>query len=224
MDRLIFAFIATALLSSIIWITARTKSAIFGTMFGFSLLCFLAFYTFQWGPLGEFEVKGLTAQAKFIREQRQQAEADTEEITAKKQEAEQILSRLRQLEECTKPRSLHPTPETRAALQTDPRGEVAIIVDAYDSETVDYGKAWSILFGNHGWGGGGVTRRESGIPPGVTLAIHKADGAAPYALHLRDILTKSGLSVTVPSPGTVVRFTDPSKEVTLLIGRRQCSQ
>ncbi len=81
MDRLIFAFIATALLSSIIWITARTKSAIFGTMFGFSLLCFLAFYTFQWGPLGEFEVKGLTAQAKFIREQRQQAEADTEEIS-----------------------------------------------------------------------------------------------------------------------------------------------
>jgi hypothetical protein len=53
-------------------------------------------------------VKGFSAQAKFIREKRQQVEADVGEIAAIKKEAAQILSSVRQLQERVAPRSLNP--------------------------------------------------------------------------------------------------------------------
>jgi hypothetical protein len=106
MDQLIFMFFAVVLLGALIGLTYRTKSTMFGTMFGLSLLVLLAFYLLQWGHLGEFEVGALSAQAKFIKEKKQAVEADAGDIAALKrqseqrsQEAAQILSRLRETEQ-----------------------------------------------------------------------------------------------------------------------------
>jgi|RhiMetdeSRZDD1v2_1073273.scaffolds.fasta_scaffold202540_3 hypothetical protein len=224
MDRLVFAIIATVLISFIIWITYRTKSAMFGTMFAFSLLILLAFYTFQWGPLGEFEVKGFSAQAKFIREKRQQVEADVGEIAAIKKEAAQILSSVRQLQERVAPRSLNPSPQLKAALSTDPRGQVYFIIEHSDTETLEYGTQWRNLLRETGWGDTGtiVTPQQIAprqIPPGITLVIHKE---TPYALHFRDVLASNDIpvKVTFPGPADPSGLYDPSHEVVLLIGRR----
>lgn len=114
MDQLIFMFFAVALLGILIWLTYQTKSTMFGTIFALSLLVLLAFYMLQWGHLGEFEVGALSAQAKFIKEKKQEIEADAGDIADLKrqseqrsQEAAQILSRLRETErEVTEAKSL----------------------------------------------------------------------------------------------------------------------
>src|SRR5262249_54306038 len=140
------------------------------------------FYTLQWGPLGEFELKGLSAEAKFIREKRQEVAESAENIaTLKRQveerakEAAEITSRLRQLEEHARPRSLDPSPRLIAALNTEPRGPVYVISDDYENEIIEHFNQWRKLFEETGWGDTGGT------------ILHFQDWNSSYLEILRDL-------------------------------------
>jgi hypothetical protein len=199
MDRLIFAIIATMLLSFIIWVTYRTKSVMFATMFVFSLLIFLAFYTFQWGPLGEFEVKGFSAQAKFIREKRQQVETDAGAIATIKQEASQILSRLRLLEERIQPRTFTPVQEKAFldVLRTASPGKIALYWLGSNLEAENFGKHLAVLLESAGWAVEKAGYGADPTPVGLEIHVQSTESAPPYTATLREAFKSTGYETSI---------------------------
>lgn len=122
----------------------------------------------------------------------------------------------------TERRAFQPTPETVAALSTDPRGPLLVIVDSSESETMEYADQWVRLLQQAGWNPSSSRGPNPQIPPGVTLVVDKAQGAAAHALHLHSVLATSGLPIVVQPVGATAPggFSDPGGELLLLIGRR----
>lgn len=88
----IFLIFAIVLLGILLWMTYTSKQAKFATMFVISIFTLLAFYLFQFGSLGSFSLKALSAEAKFIKERKVEVQRDAKEISGIKLHIEQLLA------------------------------------------------------------------------------------------------------------------------------------
>src|SRR2546430_2396582 len=79
-ERIIFSTIATGIIAILIAITYQTRSKLFGVILIAVTCVLLAFYLFQFGNLGSFSMKALSAEASFIKEKKEEVRESVEEI------------------------------------------------------------------------------------------------------------------------------------------------
>ena len=95
-QQIVFLVLAVILLTALFCATCYTRELLFGTMFVISLFALGAFYLFQFGTLGSFTLKALTAEASFIKEKKQEVEKNAEEVARIKAHAEALSVALEQ--------------------------------------------------------------------------------------------------------------------------------
>jgi hypothetical protein len=92
MRELVFAIFAAAILGTLLWCSWKSKQKRFPTMFVVSLLILSAFYLFQYGNLSSFDVKALSAQARFVREKSDEVVQDAHAISEMRQTLDRLLA------------------------------------------------------------------------------------------------------------------------------------
>ena len=92
MHEIIFLIFTVLISGTLILMSFKSNGYRLPTMFVVALLCLSAFYLFQFGPLGSFSLKALSAEARFVREKKQEVAQDAEIVDAMKKQIEQLLS------------------------------------------------------------------------------------------------------------------------------------
>lgn len=85
LPHILFGVIAIALLTVTLAGAYFNDSGIFATLFVCVLMTSAAVFLFMYGPLKEFSLGALSAQAKFVRETAAQAQEDAQQVAKQKQ-------------------------------------------------------------------------------------------------------------------------------------------
>ena len=88
----IFLGFSTILLGVLLYMSYKSNQKRFPAMFCTALLSLLAFYLFQYGNLGSFRLKALSAEANFIRQTKQEVQQDASEVSSMKLKLEGLLA------------------------------------------------------------------------------------------------------------------------------------
>jgi len=92
MREIVFLILAAGILATLIWLSYKSPKARFPTMAVVFFFGLLAFYLFQYGNLSSFSIKGLSAEASFIAEKRQEVQQDAAAIGTIKTQVEGLLA------------------------------------------------------------------------------------------------------------------------------------
>ncbi len=96
MHDIVLVALAVAIIGTLVWLSWKSKQKRFPTMFVVSLLCFAAIYLFQYGNLSSFDVKVLSAQARFVREKRDEVLQDARVVSDIRKTVDRLLTDSRQ--------------------------------------------------------------------------------------------------------------------------------
>lgn len=146
MEKVIFLIISVSLTIFLLYLLHLHRNGVFATLLISVLLLFSAFYLFQFGNLSEFKIKGLNAEATFIKEKKQEVLKDVEEINSLKAQMEstklEVDELARQIEE-TAEKAAPPTLKLVAKEVKEIDGKVEVIVQFKPNKNVPLG---SIVF------------------------------------------------------------------------------
>jgi len=96
MRELVFVILAVALIGTLIWLSRKSTQKRFPTMYIVSLFCLMAFYLFQYGNLASFDMNALSAQARFVREKRDEVVQDATAVSDIRHTLDRLLKDFRQ--------------------------------------------------------------------------------------------------------------------------------
>lgn len=98
-EQIIFLIFAIVILGILLWQVCKRGNLSYKLLFFFVLIILSAFYLFQFGELGSFIFSSKWADVKFIKEKREEARQDAEEISQIKNQIQKIFEDSRHSQE-----------------------------------------------------------------------------------------------------------------------------
>lgn len=93
---MVFVILASGLIATLIRMSWKSSHKRFPAMYVVSLFALIAFYLFQYGNLATFDMNALSAQARFVREKRDEVVQDATAVTDIRRTLDRLLNDIRQ--------------------------------------------------------------------------------------------------------------------------------
>ncbi len=96
MRECVFVVLAVVLIGTLIRLSRKSTQKRFPAMYIASFFCLMAFYLFQYGNLSIFDMNAFSAQARFVREKRDEVVQDATAVADIKRTLDRLLKDIRQ--------------------------------------------------------------------------------------------------------------------------------